>query len=167
MHYTIWLVHYFLRKCIYLSLFEHIFVYFKNFNTFKQLNYLYCVDIKLSYKLQSVRSISETSLESWYHHQFITSIFYALSGSWFCVHTCISLHCMCQHLHITLFSLILSFHLSLIPLNRFHLGDVNFCLEQIQMPIRHTHCKINLRKYFNKYSNKLHMLNRKIGPENC
>lgn len=54
------------------------------------------------------------------------------------VHTCVSLHCMCQHLHITLFSLILSFHLSLIPLNRFHLGDVNFCLEQIQMPIRHT-----------------------------
>lgn len=53
---------------------------------------------------------------------------------------CIPLHCMCQHLHITLFSLILSFHLSLIPLNRFHLGDVNFCLEQIQMPIRHTYC---------------------------
>lgn len=52
----------------------------------------------------------------------------------------VSLHCMCQHLHITLFSLILSFHLSLIPLNRFHLGDVNFCLEQIQMPIRHTYC---------------------------
>ena len=38
------------------------------------------------------------------------------------------LHCMCQHRQITLFSLILSFHLSRIPLNRFHLGEVNFCL---------------------------------------
>lgn len=54
---------------------------------------------------------------------------------------CVPLHCMCQHLHMTLFNLILSFHLSLIPLNRFHLGDVNFCLEQIQVPIRHTNCK--------------------------
>lgn len=50
------------------------------------------------------------------------------------------LHCMCQHLQITLFSLILSFHLSLMPLKRFHLGDVSFCLEQIQMPVCHTHC---------------------------
>lgn len=38
------------------------------------------------------------------------------------------LHCMCQHLHITLFNRILSFQRSLIPLKRFHLGDVNFCL---------------------------------------
>lgn len=45
---------------------------------------------------------------------------------------------MCQHLQMTLFSRILSFHRSLIPLKRFHLGDVSFCLEQIQMPIPHT-----------------------------
>lgn len=38
------------------------------------------------------------------------------------------LHCMCQHLHITLFRRILSFHLKRIPLNRFHFGDVSFCL---------------------------------------
>lgn len=37
---------------------------------------------------------------------------------------------MCQHRHITLLSRIFSFHLSRIPLNGFHLGDVNFCLEK-------------------------------------
>ncbi|EZA59768.1 hypothetical protein X777_14340, partial [Ooceraea biroi] len=47
---------------------------------------------------------------------------------------------ICQHLQMTLFSLILSFHLNLIPLKRFHLGEVSFCLEQIRMPICHTHC---------------------------
>lgn len=41
------------------------------------------------------------------------------------------LHCMCQHLHITLFNLILSFHRSFIPLKRFHFGEVNFCLRII------------------------------------
>lgn len=40
---------------------------------------------------------------------------------------------MCQHLQMTLFSLILSFHLSLIPLNRFHFGDVNFCLKTFKI----------------------------------
>lgn len=61
------------------------------------------------------------------------------------------LHCMCQHLQITLFSLILSFHLNLMPLKRFHLGDVSFCLEQIQMPIRHTHCGNEIRILYNQY----------------
>lgn len=41
-----------------------------------------------------------------------------------------NLHCKCQHLQITLLSRILSFHLSLMPRKRFHLGDVNFCLKQ-------------------------------------
>lgn len=158
---------FFRRKYIYLLLFKHTFVY-KNFNTFQQLNYLY-IDIKII--LPNFIAISEVYIwnisRKLISSSFITSIFYALSGSWFCVHTCISLHCMCQHLHITLFSLILSFHLSLIPLNRFHLGDVNFCLEQIQMPIRHTHCKTNLRKTFNKYSNKSWITSHKIGPQNC
>lgn len=40
------------------------------------------------------------------------------------------LHCMCQHRQMTLFSRIFSFHLSRMPLNGFHFGDVNFCLRR-------------------------------------
>lgn len=48
-----------------------------------------------------------------------------------CVRASLSyLHCMCQHLQMRLFNRILVPHRSLIPLKRFHLGDVNFCLER-------------------------------------
>lgn len=40
-----------------------------------------------------------------------------------------SVHCMCQHRQMTLFNRILSFHRSRMPLNRFHFGDVSFCLK--------------------------------------
>lgn len=40
---------------------------------------------------------------------------------------------MCQQRQMTLFNRILSFHLRRIPLKRFHLGDVSFCLKQIRI----------------------------------
>ena len=45
-------------------------------------------------------------------------------------------HCICQHLHMTLFSRIFSFHLNLMPLNGFHFGDVNFCLKNMKIEIK-------------------------------
>lgn len=59
---------------------------------------------------------------------------------------------MCQHLHITLFNRILSFHLKRIPLNRFHFGDVNFCLKKLEKE----------NKYNEKLKQKINIYS--IGP---